>query len=157
MPNIKASQWQKPFQFTIKVSVVVLETEPLVPVTVNVKLCGGGDEVDPPPPPPQEHTPTTRSAPSNISIKRRCFGFLLHPTITTPNKPAKTKGKLRNGCGARRALAVLETVTVSGTEVVVALRVAGLGLTAQFAPVGWPVQLKLTCPAKPPTPFRVTL
>lgn len=56
--------------------------------------------------------------------------------------------------------AAVLTVTVTGTEVVVLLRVAELGLTLHVAPVGKPLQveeLKLTVPLKPSTELTFTV
>lgn len=52
---------------------------------------------------------------------------------------------------------MLLTVTVKGTDIVVLVRTAGFGPTAQFAPPVAPVQVSWTEPVKPPTEFSVTL
>src|SRR5215475_1168235 len=98
-----------------------------------------------------------RISPRARTISSALRGFLRAPQSRPPKATAKTKGRVRNGDGPRRAFVVLVTVTVSGIDVVLALRVAGFGLTAQVEPPGAPMQVKLTGPEKPPTPLRVRL
>src|SRR5215470_3566746 len=132
---------------------MLLLTEPLVPVTVRVAVVGGRGP-PPPPPPPQEFTPPITNIASNT--KRSCRRLRFHPANIAASTPANTNGR-RFKSGASRAFAVFETVTVSGTDVVVELTLAGFGLTAQLAPPGAPVQVKLTCPVNPPLGSNVTL
>ena len=89
-------------------------------------------------------------------MNKHRLGFFLKPAIITANTPANAKGSPFSRPGFNCALLVLETVTVNATDVVVELKVAGLGLTAQFDPLGAPVQVKLTCPLNPPEATKVT-
>ena len=137
---------------TVSVNVMLLLTEPLVPVTVSVALVGGRGP--PPPPPPQEFTPPIRNIASNT--KRSCLRLRHNPASTTASTPANTKDRpLKRG--ASRAFAVLETVTVRGTVKVKAVKFAGLGLTVQLAPPGAPAHVKLIAAVMPPTLLSVTL
>jgi hypothetical protein len=132
---------------------MLLVKEPLVPVTVRVATVGGRCIV--PPPPPQDVIPTIRN--TDKSMNMAYLRFLLAPQATIPTTAANRGDQVLKGEGPRRAFVVLETVTVKGTEVVVEVRLAGLGLTLQLAPPGAPVQVKLICPVKLPVAASVTL
>src|SRR5580658_5949070 len=120
---------------------------PAVPVTVRFIIVAGGAGLRA----PQAIAPASKNARNS-----RCLVFRFRPTVIA-TMPARRNDRLFNAPGLRDADAVLETVTVRGTDVFVVLRVAGLGLTEQVAPAGAPVQASVTCPVKPAAAVSVTL
>src|SRR5579864_431994 len=74
--------------------------------------------------------------------------------LFTPQKsPAKTvaskNGKPFRETGFRRADVVVETVTVTGTETLPALKLAEAGVAEQVVPAGAPLQTREAVPVKP--------
>ena len=121
-----------------------------VAVTVMVASVGGVANCRE----PQALSPASSSNVANTRI--RCLGlrFILN---TMARSPAKANGSVLTETGMREALVAVPMVTVIGTDVALALNVAGLGFTVHVVPAGTPEHAKLICPLNRLAPLNTTL
>lgn len=122
----------------------------LVAVTVMVASVGGVTNCRE----PQALSPAISSNVANIRIRCPGLRFRLN---TMARSPAKANGSVLSERGMREALVAVPMVTVIGTDVAVALNVAGFGFTEHMVPAGTPEHAKLICPLNPLAPLSTTL
>jgi hypothetical protein len=145
---------------TTRVTVVVCEAEPEVPVTVIVELPAGVPVLPPPeellPPPPQPHTKRntrTSELTARTGVRARRWGISV--SINTDRMRAMQKRtSLDAGIDGKRLLVTMvERAVVVTVRVAVAAAPFGVTLVGdseQVTAVGAPLQARLTAELKPP-------